>query len=112
MYITILTIRIREHLYRAHRLPKHVCPRCNDPFDDAKDLAEHLRADVPCEKLDVVPMLQGIDEATEAKLKVRRKNCPGMTDEQRWGEIYKILFPSANFNAMPTPCKPIQDLAA
>ncbi|KAI2779247.1 hypothetical protein F4815DRAFT_500576 [Daldinia loculata] len=95
--------RLKEHLYRAHRLPKHVCPRCNDSFDDAKDLAEHLRADVPCEKLDVVPVLQGIDEATEAKLKVRRKNCPGMTDEQRWGEIYKILFPSANFNAMPTP---------
>ncbi|KAF3070444.1 putative udp-glucoronosyl and udp-glucosyl transferase family protein [Daldinia childiae] len=77
--------------------------KCTDPFDDAKDLAEHIRADVPCEKLDVVPVLQGIDEATEAKLKVRRKNCPGMTDEQRWGEIYKILFPSANFNAMPTP---------
>ncbi|KAF3070443.1 putative udp-glucoronosyl and udp-glucosyl transferase family protein [Daldinia childiae] len=95
--------RLKEHLYRAHRLPKHVCPRCTDPFDDAKDLAEHIRADVPCEKLDVVPVLQGIDEATEAKLKVRRKNCPGMTDEQRWGEIYKILFPSANFNAMPTP---------
>ncbi|KAI8956951.1 hypothetical protein F5Y11DRAFT_353089 [Daldinia sp. FL1419] len=95
--------RLKEHLYRAHRLPKHNCPRCNDPFDDAKDLSDHLRADVPCEKLDVVPVLQGIDEATEAKLKVRRKNCPGMSDEQRWAEIYKILFPHANPNAMPTP---------
>ncbi|KAI1799059.1 hypothetical protein F4811DRAFT_565896 [Daldinia bambusicola] len=95
--------RLKEHLYRAHRLPKHVCPRCYDSFDDGKDLAEHIRAAVPCKISDVVPVLQGIDEATEAKLKVRRKNCPGMTDEQRWAEIYKILFPSANLNAMPTP---------
>ncbi|KAI1106440.1 hypothetical protein F4804DRAFT_340457 [Jackrogersella minutella] len=95
--------RLKEHLYRAHRLPKHTCPRCNEPFDDAKDLGEHLRADVLCETLKVVPMLQGIDEATETKLKVRKKNFPGMTDEQRWRDIYMILFPKANPNAMPTP---------
>ncbi|KAI0827245.1 hypothetical protein F5Y06DRAFT_308654 [Hypoxylon sp. FL0890] len=95
--------RLKEHLYRAHRLPKHTCPRCNEPFDDAKDLGEHLRAEVLCEKLDVVPVLQGIDEVTETKLKVRKKNCPGMTDEQRWRDIYMILFPKANPNAMPTP---------
>lgn len=60
---------------------------------------------MPCEKLDVVPLLQGIDETTEAKLKVRKKNCPGMTDEQRWRDIYMILFPEANPNAVPSPCK-------
>ncbi|KAI0882634.1 uncharacterized protein GGS22DRAFT_191224 [Annulohypoxylon maeteangense] len=95
--------RVKEHLYRAHRLPKHTCPRCNEPFEDAKDLSEHLRAEELCEKLDIVPALQGIDEATEAKLKVRKKNGLGMTDEQRWCEIYMILFPKANPNAMPTP---------
>ncbi|OTB04062.1 hypothetical protein M426DRAFT_321159 [Hypoxylon sp. CI-4A] len=95
--------RLKEHLYRAHLLPKHTCPRCMESFDDATDLAEHIRADVPCEKLAEIPVLQGIDEATEAKLKVRRKNCPGMTDEQRWRDIYLILFPKANPNAMPTP---------
>ncbi|XXG97395.1 hypothetical protein Hte_003696 [Hypoxylon texense] len=95
--------RLKEHLYRVHRLPKHTCPRCNEPFDDSKDLAEHLRADVPCEKLEVVPVLQGIDEATETELKVRKRNCPGMTDEQRWKDIYLILFPKANPKALPSP---------
>ncbi|KAI1453522.1 hypothetical protein F4805DRAFT_461708 [Annulohypoxylon moriforme] len=94
--------RLKEHLYRAHRLPKHACPRCNEPFEDAKDLGNHLRAEELCKKLDVVSA-QGIDETTEAKLKVRKKSCPGMTDEQRWGDIYMILFPKANPNAMPTP---------
>ncbi|KAI0181686.1 hypothetical protein GGR52DRAFT_567907 [Hypoxylon sp. FL1284] len=95
--------RLKEHLYRVHRLPKHTCPRCNGPFEDAKDLAEHLRADVPCEKLEVVPSLQGIDESIEAELRVRKKNCPGMTDEQRWKDIYMILFPKANPKALPSP---------
>ncbi|KAI1780799.1 hypothetical protein F4818DRAFT_435996 [Hypoxylon cercidicola] len=95
--------RLKEHLYRVHRLPKHTCPRCNEPFEDSRDLADHLRADVPCEKLEVVPVLQGIDEATEAELKVRKRNCPGVTDEQRWKDIYMILFPKANPKALPSP---------
>ncbi|XDG03555.1 hypothetical protein ABKA04_003170 [Annulohypoxylon sp. FPYF3050] len=95
--------RLKEHLYRAHRLPKHICPRCNAPFEDSKDLNGHLRAEILCAKLDLVPALQGIDDEIEAKLKVRKKQCPGMTDEQRWGEIYMILFPKANPNAIPTP---------
>ncbi|KAI1389110.1 uncharacterized protein F4822DRAFT_404991 [Hypoxylon trugodes] len=95
--------RLKEHLYRAHRLPKYTCPRCSEPFEDAQDLADHIRADVPCEKLDVVPAFQGIDEATEAKLKMRKKNCPEKTDEQRWRDIYMILFPGANIQAIPSP---------
>lgn len=91
-----------------HRLPKHTCPRCNEPFEDARDLAEHIRADVPCEKLEIVPVPQGIDETTEAELKVRKKSCPGMTDEQRWRDIYMILFPKANPKAIPSPCKVTQ----
>ncbi|KAI6084245.1 hypothetical protein F4821DRAFT_243298 [Hypoxylon rubiginosum] len=93
--------RLKEHLYRVHRLPKHTCPRCNAAFEDARDQHEHLRADVLCEKLDVVPMLQGIDEATETVLRARKKT--GMTDEQRWNDIYMILFPNANKKALPSP---------
>ncbi|KAL7623804.1 hypothetical protein AAE478_005357 [Parahypoxylon ruwenzoriense] len=84
--------------------------KCNETFEDAKDLTEHLRADVLCEKLEKVPVLQGIDEATEAKLKVRKKSCPGMTDEQRWKDIYVILFPNANPKAIPSPCKLIHKI--
>ncbi|KAH9885965.1 hypothetical protein F4778DRAFT_759862, partial [Xylariomycetidae sp. FL2044] len=95
--------RLKEHIYRIHRLPKHTCPRCNKPFDDSKDLSEHLRADTLCEKLNVAPS-EGIDETTEAKLKVRKRHSPGVSDEQRWREIYLILFPDANPDATPSPC--------
>ncbi|KAH9988127.1 hypothetical protein F4779DRAFT_632307 [Xylariaceae sp. FL0662B] len=94
--------RLKEHLYRIHREPKHPCVRCNRPFEDKKDLDDHLRADVRCEKKELAP-LQGIDPATETKLKVRKKPRPGVTDEQRWREIYLILFPDANPNALPSP---------
>ncbi|CAJ2512044.1 Uu.00g076690.m01.CDS01 [Anthostomella pinea] len=94
--------RLKEHLYRIHRLPKHTCPRCTEPFEDAKDLQSHLRADEPCKTLELVPV-QGIDEATEAKLRIRKKHGPGVTEEQRWKEIYLILFPDANRHAVPNP---------
>ncbi|KAI2616313.1 hypothetical protein GGR54DRAFT_641739 [Hypoxylon sp. NC1633] len=103
--------RLKEHLYRVHRLPKHTCPRCNEPFDDARDLAEHIRADVPCGKLEKIPVLQGIDETTEAELKVRKKSCPSITDEQRWKDIYMILFPKANPKALPSPYYDAKDSA-
>ncbi|KAI1084664.1 hypothetical protein F5B20DRAFT_216429 [Whalleya microplaca] len=92
--------RLKEHLYRIHREPKHSCVRCNKPFVDKKDLDDHLRADMRCEKMDLAPV-QGIDPATEAKIKVRKK--AGVTDEQRWREIYLILFPNTNLKAIPSP---------
>ncbi|KAI0479438.1 hypothetical protein GGR56DRAFT_635030 [Xylariaceae sp. FL0804] len=103
--------RLKEHLYRIHRLPKHTCPRCGDSFEDARELQNHLRADEPCKKLDLVPV-QGIDEATEAQLRVRKRNAPGATEEQRWKEIYLILFPNANRHAIPSPYYACSDPAA
>jgi hypothetical protein len=35
---------------------------------------------------------------------VRRK-IVGLTEYERWQEMYKILFPNDNESAMPTPCK-------
>jgi hypothetical protein len=71
---------------------------------DANDLEEHLRADTPCAKRDRV-RVQGIDETMEKKLRERRKTSPGVSEEQKWKEIYMILFPKANKNALPSPCE-------
>ncbi|KAI1492413.1 hypothetical protein F5X96DRAFT_385771 [Biscogniauxia mediterranea] len=94
--------RLKEHLYRKHLLPRHVCLRCRKPFREQKDLEDHLRADARCEKVELVPVL-GIDEATEAKLRMRKKYGPDVTEEQRWKDIYIILFPKANPRSLPSP---------
>lgn len=94
----------REHLYRNHRLPDNPCPRCGDPFSDAKTLNAHLRSDNPCRKKDIAAA-QGIDEHQEKKLRERKRVGSAVTDEQRWRDIYMILFPEANKNNLPSPCK-------
>ncbi|KAI1340029.1 hypothetical protein F5Y15DRAFT_61951 [Xylariaceae sp. FL0016] len=92
--------RMKEHLYRAHRLPKHGCPRCSQPFNDTGDLTDHLRADEPCQKVEF-KQLQGIDEVTEAKLRSRKRTVGD--DEQKWRDTYLILFPDASRRSVPSP---------
>ncbi|KAI0913527.1 hypothetical protein F4824DRAFT_458972 [Ustulina deusta] len=94
--------RLKEHLYRVHLLPKHNCPRCNLCFGDDKELQAHLRADEPCKKSHVAPE-EGIDQDTERKLRERKRHNSGQTETQRWNDIYLLLFPSADRNALPSP---------
>ncbi|KAI0420379.1 hypothetical protein F5X98DRAFT_371790 [Xylaria grammica] len=94
--------RLKEHLYRVHLLPKHNCPRCNLCFGDDKELQTHLRADEPCKKSHQPPG-EGIDQDTERKLRERKRHNSGQTEIQRWNDIYILLFPGADRNAIPSP---------
>ncbi|KAI0533498.1 hypothetical protein GGR58DRAFT_110192 [Xylaria digitata] len=94
--------RLKEHLYRVHLLPKHNCPRCNSCFGDDKELQTHLRADEPCKKSHAPPE-EGIDQDTERKLRERKRHNSGQTEIQRWNDIYLLLFPGADRNAIPSP---------
>ncbi|KAI0877100.1 hypothetical protein GGS24DRAFT_448772 [Hypoxylon argillaceum] len=94
--------RLKEHLYRVHLLPKHNCPRCNLCFENDKELQVHLRADEPCKKSNVAPE-EGIDQDTERKLRERKRHNSGQTEMQRWNDIYLLLFPGADRNAIPSP---------
>ncbi|KAI0431362.1 hypothetical protein F5Y09DRAFT_330424 [Xylaria sp. FL1042] len=94
--------RLKEHLYRVHMLPKHSCPRCNTRFGDDEALRAHLRADDPCKKSHVAPE-EGIDQDTERKLRERKRPNSVETETQRWKDIYLLLFPQADRNAIPSP---------
>ncbi|KAI3327835.1 hypothetical protein HD806DRAFT_336567 [Xylariaceae sp. AK1471] len=94
--------RLKEHLYRVHLLPKHNCPRCNSCFENDKELQAHLRLDEPCKKSNVV-LEEGIDQDTERKLRERKRHNSGQTETQRWNEMYLLLFPGADRNAIPSP---------
>jgi hypothetical protein len=71
---------------------------------DATELEDHLRSDTPCVKRDLI-RVQGISEAQEKKLKERKKTSASLGEEQKWREIYMILFPNANKHALPSPCE-------
>ena len=93
---------------RTHRIYR--CERCQEVFRKSDDLKIHQRQVVPCELREKAPdkehdWSQGFDEDQASKLKTRiRKRQLGETsDEQKWGEWYKILFPKDD--EIPSPCK-------
>jgi hypothetical protein len=77
-------------------------------MDDQSKLNEHLRSDKPCEKREVA-RLQGINDAQEKKLRERPKTTGTLTREQKWLDIYMILFPETSRKALPSPCEQIID---
>lgn len=52
-------------------------------------------------------MLQeGFTKDQEKRLRSRKKTHADMTDDDKWREIYGVLFPDDDQNAIPLPCKP------
>lgn len=41
----------------------------------------------------------------EEVLRVKKRVPPNTTEEQRWNEVYMVLFPDAGPESVPTPCK-------
>lgn len=97
--------RVKEHLYRCHTVGKHTCSRCLARCSSAAELLAHQRSAVSCEtRADAFPegtMLPSQEEA----LRVKKRVPPSTTDEQRWNEVYLVLFPRARAGQLPTPCK-------
>ncbi|KAI0121705.1 hypothetical protein BJ170DRAFT_644003 [Xylariales sp. AK1849] len=90
--------RLKEHIYRSHRRPPHICKRCYESFVSEDRLEDHSRADVPCRKSNAIPPT-GINEYQYQQL---RKKPPGTkSDSERWVEMYRIIFPLTD--VVPSP---------
>ncbi|KAF3760959.1 hypothetical protein M406DRAFT_343103 [Cryphonectria parasitica EP155] len=69
----------------------------------AADLLAHQRADVPCEtRTDAFPEGTMMPSQEEA-LRVKKRVPPNTTEEQRWNEVYMVLFPDSGLDSLPTP---------
>ncbi|KAK4223210.1 hypothetical protein QBC38DRAFT_54794 [Podospora fimiseda] len=89
--------RLKEHLYRRHY--KTHCQRCKQTFSDARELAEHEMTIQGCEVVEGnVP--SDITSYQEKQLKSRKHNARRKTDEEKWREIYELLFPN---EPVPSP---------
>lgn len=91
---------LREHLYRCHRVS--YCQRCKEQFKNATELDSHLTASVGCD-LKFWRAPEGITDAMERKLRLRKKAHQDQTEPERWMQIYSILFPG---HQLPeSPCR-------
>ncbi|KAK3387310.1 hypothetical protein B0H63DRAFT_155605 [Podospora didyma] len=89
--------RVKEHVYRRHSL-KGVCPRCFKHFEKEDDLKQHQRAKVPCDVLETGSSDVITDDKAK-KLHMRAKN--NQSQEEKWQEMYKIIFPDAKTTPSP-----------
>ncbi|KAK4158217.1 hypothetical protein C8A00DRAFT_39412 [Chaetomidium leptoderma] len=93
--------RVKTHLYRRHPLPIQ-CPRCWEIFKVDGQLQSHLQQDPPCAvQVNQTPQ-EGFTKDQEKRLRSRKKTNPDMTDEDKWRDIYTILFPDDDQSAVPS----------
>ncbi|KAK4195303.1 hypothetical protein QBC40DRAFT_289321 [Triangularia verruculosa] len=92
--------RLKEHLYRRHY--KIHCQRCKQTFGDFRELADHEMSPQGCVVVHAPPPCD-ISTIQEKQLKSRKHNAKRKTDEEKWVEIYQLLFPNEDIPSSPYP---------
>ncbi|KIW67155.1 hypothetical protein PV04_06427 [Phialophora macrospora] len=101
--VVLATIpRLKQHLYRVHRMPDHYCPRCFREFDDAKCLSQHRYQQPSCQ----ATALRFDEKATYDQLKRIKRRAISGNPEGAWYAIWDILFPSSESHGVVRPSSP------
>jgi hypothetical protein len=69
-------------------------------FRDDQELKDHRR--VPTCIIQEPTPAEGFDEVIANKLRCRKKDHPNQSEEDRWAQIYQLLFPGEE---VPSPCE-------
>ncbi|KAI1204632.1 uncharacterized protein F4807DRAFT_446688 [Annulohypoxylon truncatum] len=92
--------RLKEHIYRNHFSPCYRCDRCFGEFQTSSELHGHSRSDPPCQKRDSDIDFDTIDETQKARIKNKAR---GVSDAQKWDDIYRIIFKLDSIAEIPSP---------
>ncbi|SCO06426.1 uncharacterized protein FFB20_12598 [Fusarium fujikuroi] len=88
--------RVKEHIFRSHCEPPFKCFRCHSAFKTEDELSDHQRQTIPCKVC--VPESQDrhglstINADTEKRLRSRKTN-KSLTEEEKWFNMYQLIFP-------------------
>jgi hypothetical protein len=83
--------RLKQHLYRVHKMPDYHCQRCLEIFDNEPSLEEHVRA--PVELACAYRENISSELLSERQCAQLRKRWTGKTTEEAWKCIWSIIFP-------------------
>ncbi|PVH72131.1 hypothetical protein DL98DRAFT_433827 [Cadophora sp. DSE1049] len=97
---SLLTI-CREHLYRKHYV-EFQCQRCKVRFSSQSKLCQHAESDDPC-KPAPRQAKDGFTSDVKLVLLSKKKSFPNQDEQDKWREIYQLLFPLAD--TATHPCK-------
>jgi len=92
--------RMKEHLYRSHSQPI-VCPICYATFKSDREQLNHVRL----RECEVCPPqnIEGIDRETMWVL--RKRTTASRLEEDKWRDVYLVLFPDVPAADIPSPCE-------
>lgn len=102
-----LIVSIREHVYRRHSASIR-CARCGETFEAESNLEAHYRLPQRCE---VRPEALQPEELTKEQEKALRRRKKLVSEEEKWRDMYRILFPVADDgdggddDNIPSPCQ-------
>jgi hypothetical protein len=88
-------------VYRRHALPIR-CNRCQDGFPNDAEFVIHQRLPENCPLRQADP-IDGLSKAQEQELRKRKKTT--LSEEDKWKEMYRILFPDDSDEDIPSPCE-------
>ncbi|KAI2620970.1 hypothetical protein GGS26DRAFT_584207 [Hypomontagnella submonticulosa] len=92
--------RLKEHIYRKHCSSGHRCGRCLAEFKSVSELHRHHRSDSSCQKRETAADIDTIDQAQKAEI---QKKPRGISDEEKWRDIYRIVFKLDASAEIPSP---------
>lgn len=92
--------RMKEHLYRSHAQPIH-CPICYATFKSDKEQSNHVRLQ-QCQR-SAPQQIEGIDRETVWTL--RKRTTALRLEEDKWRDVYHVLFPDVPIVDIPSPCE-------
>ncbi|KAI0535423.1 kinase-like domain-containing protein [Xylaria digitata] len=93
--------RLKGHLYRKHASPNFQCLRCLIEFEDVASLHRHQRLTTPCSvQTNTETGIEKIDAQKISQLKKKSRRC---SDEEKWRNIYRIIFPLDAIADIPSP---------
>ncbi|KAI2628606.1 hypothetical protein GGR54DRAFT_587974 [Hypoxylon sp. NC1633] len=93
------TSRVKEHIYRDHLVFQ--CTRCGVTHAEMAVWKQHQLSNPPCESIEYGPLLDAINQEQKEVLR-SRKGLKGMSEPDRWYQIYKTVFPDAEL-PYPSP---------
>ncbi|KAI0847223.1 hypothetical protein F5Y00DRAFT_242022 [Daldinia vernicosa] len=92
--------RLKEHIYRNHCSARRRCDRCFSEFENMYDLQQHRRSETPCPIQDSHNCIDTIDETQKGEI---RKKQRGISEEEKWKKIYRIIFKLDPTSEVPSP---------
>ncbi|KFA61103.1 hypothetical protein S40285_10523 [Stachybotrys chlorohalonatus IBT 40285] len=93
--------RLKEHLYRRHAPIQNQCLRCLVRFKSERELQQHSLQTERCQAKNSAKTIDRFDSDQRKQLGRRTKDPMNKTEESKWTEVYRILFP--NVDTVPTP---------